>query len=63
MLPRLLEKYRNEIVPQMMQSFNMKNKHAVAHLEKIVVNMGVGEAITDIKLLDKSVEELGNITG
>ena len=63
MIPRLLEKYRNEIVPQMMQSFNLKNKHAVARLEKIVVNMGVGEAIADIKLLDKSVEELGNITG
>lgn len=63
MTPRLLERYRNEIVPQMMQSFNIKNKYAVPHLEKIVVNMGVGEALTDIKILEKSMEELATITG
>ncbi|MCX5703175.1 MAG: 50S ribosomal protein L5 [Candidatus Omnitrophica bacterium] len=63
MAPRLLEKYRNEIVQQMAQAFNLKNKFALPRLEKIVVNMGVGEGAQDIKLLEKSMEELGSITG
>ncbi|MFH0762464.1 MAG: 50S ribosomal protein L5 [Candidatus Omnitrophota bacterium] len=63
MTPRLLEKYRKEIIPQLMQAFNLKNRFAVPRLEKIVVNMGVGEATQDIKLLEKSMEELGVITG
>jgi large subunit ribosomal protein L5 len=63
MLPRLLEKYRNEIAAQMMQAFKLSNRLAVPRLEKIVVNMGVGEAITDVKILEKSMEELANITG
>jgi large subunit ribosomal protein L5 len=63
MPPRLLEKYRNEIAPQMMNTFKLKNKLAVPRIEKIVVNMGVGEAITDIKILEKSMEELATITG
>jgi large subunit ribosomal protein L5 len=63
MNPRLLEKYRNEIIPEMMQKFSIKNKFAVPRLEKIVVNIGVGEAIQDIKILEKSMEELAAITG
>ncbi len=63
MTPRLLEKYRNEIIPKMMEAFSLKNRMAVPHLEKIVVNMGVGEALQDIKILDKSMEELATITG
>ncbi len=63
MVPRLLEKYKNEIIPQMVQTFNLKNKFAVPHLEKIVVNMGVGEALGDIKILEKAMEELALITG
>ncbi len=63
MVPRLLEKYRNEIVPHMIQAFGKDNKFAVAKVEKIVLNLGVGEAITDIKILEKSMEELGLITG
>lgn len=63
MVPRLLEKYRNEIVPQMMQTFSLKNKLAVPRLKKIVVNMGIGEALADIKVLDKSMDELALITG
>jgi len=61
--PRLLEKYRNEITPQLMETFKVKNRFAVPRLDKIVVNMGVGEALTDIKILDKAMEELGVITG
>jgi len=63
MTPRLLEKYRNEIVPKMMETFSFKNRWAVPRLEKIVVNMGVGEALQDIKILEKAMEELGLITG
>jgi large subunit ribosomal protein L5 len=63
MIPRLLEKYRNEITPQMMQAFNLPNKFAVPRLEKIVVNMGVGEALGDIKILEKAMEELALIVG
>lgn len=63
MAPRLLERYRNEIIPKMMESFHLKNKLAVPRIEKIVVNMGVGEGLQDIKILDKSMEELAAITG
>jgi len=63
MIPRLLEKYRNEIAPEMMRAFNLKNKLAVPRIEKIVVNMGVGEGIQDIKILEKAMEEMGLITG
>lgn len=63
MTPRLLEKYRNEIIPKMLETFPLKNRFAVPHLEKIVINMGVGEALQDIKILDKSMEELATITG
>jgi large subunit ribosomal protein L5 len=63
MTTRLLEKYRNEIVPKMVETFKLKNRMAVPHLEKIVVNMGVGEALTDVKILDKAAEEMGVITG
>ncbi len=47
----------------MQEKFNLKNKLAVPHLEKIVINMGVGEALQDIKALDKSMDELSMITG
>lgn len=63
MIPRLLEKYRNEITAQMQKTFGIKNRYAIACLKKIVVNMGVGEAISDIKILEKSMQELAIITG
>ena len=63
MVPCLLEKYRSEIAGQMVETFKLKNKMAVPRVEKIVVNMGVGEAITDVKILEKAMEELANITG
>ena len=63
MAPRLLEKYRNEIVPKMMETFKLKNAYAVPRIEKIVVNMGVGEGLQDIKILEKSMDELAAITG
>jgi len=60
---RLQKKYREEIVPAMMQRFGFKNPLQVPRLQKIVINMGVGEALNDIKLLDKAMEELAAITG
>ncbi len=63
MIPRLLESYRKEIIPQMMLAFGIKNRFAVPGVEKIVVNMGVGEALQDIKILDKAMENLSVITG
>ncbi|MDD5595900.1 MAG: 50S ribosomal protein L5 [Candidatus Omnitrophica bacterium] len=63
MAPRLQELYRKEITAQMMQTFNIKNKYAVPQLEKIVINMGVGEGMQDVKILEKSMEELALISG
>jgi len=57
------EKYRNEIIPEMMKQFSIKNRMAVPRLDKIVINMGVGEALTDVKILDKAMEELAAIAG
>lgn len=63
MISRLQERYNKEIIPSMRKTFNYKNDMQVPKLEKIVVNMGVGEGITDIKIVDKSLEELSLITG
>jgi large subunit ribosomal protein L5 len=63
MVPRLLERYRKEIMNQIKEKFHLKNINAVPRLEKIVVNMGVGEAIADIKILEKAMDEMAAITG
>lgn len=63
MVPRLLEKYRKEVVVEVQKKFGVDNVMAVARLEKIVVNMGVGEAVGDIKLLERSAQDLAMITG
>lgn len=63
MAPRLKEKYKNEIVPQLEKELNIANINNVPKLEKIVVNMGVGEAATDSKLIDAAVADLRTITG
>ncbi len=60
---RLFEKYKNEIVPEMTKLFGFKNRLEVPCIERIVINMGVGEAITDIKILQKALEELTLIAG
>jgi large subunit ribosomal protein L5 len=61
--PRLAEKYKKEIIPAMMKQFNYKNVMQVPKLEKISVNIGVGQATQDAKLLDIAVGELETITG
>lgn len=63
MTPRLLEKYKNEIVPKMMEKFNCKNKLQVPRLEKIVINMGLGQGASDSKIMDAAIRDLSQITG
>jgi large subunit ribosomal protein L5 len=63
MAPRLKERYQTEIVPALTKEFQYSNPMAVPRLNKVVVNMGLGEAIQNAKLLDSAVVELGLITG
>ncbi len=60
---RLLDKYENEVKKALMEKYHYKSIMEVPHLEKIVINIGVGEAISNAKLLEESVNELGLITG
>jgi large subunit ribosomal protein L5 len=61
--PRLLKRYREEIVGKLMSEFGWKNPMRVPRIQKIVVNMGMGEALQNPKLLDAAEEELAAITG
>ena len=63
MRPRLLERYRRDIVERLSKEFSYRNVHQVPKLEKIVVNIGVGEATQNPKLIDNVVVELAAITG
>ena len=63
MAPRLQEKYKNEIAPALKEQLGIDNVHCVPKLEKIVVNMGVGEAATDSKAIDAAVNDIRIITG
>jgi len=60
---RLRERYRQEILPQLQHELGLPGPMRVPRLEKIVVNLGVGEAVRDSKLLDSAVEDLAIITG
>ncbi|MEQ8273855.1 MAG: 50S ribosomal protein L5 [Deltaproteobacteria bacterium] len=60
---RLAAKYREEVIPQLKKELNLKSVSQVPKLEKIVVNMGLGEAISNNKILDAAVDELQTITG
>ena len=61
--PRLKAYYQTTVRPKLMAQFGLRNPHEIPTLEKIVINVGVGEAIKQPKVLDKVVEELGIITG
>ena len=63
MRPRLLERYRSEVIPKLSQEFGYKNTMQVPRLDKIVVNVGMGQATQNPKLLEKATEELTAITG
>jgi large subunit ribosomal protein L5 len=62
-LSRLKDKYHAEVVPAMIKEFGYKSIMAVPRLEKVVLNMGLGDAIQNIKILDSGVEELTLIAG
>jgi large subunit ribosomal protein L5 len=62
-IPRLMERQRSEVAPELMKRFGYSTVMSVPRLAKIIVNMGVGAAKEDIKLLDGAVEELATITG
>jgi large subunit ribosomal protein L5 len=62
-LPRLKERYRNEVVDKLREQYKYANPMQVPSLVKIVVNMGVGEAARDAKLIDGAVRDLTAITG
>jgi len=61
--PKLKEQYETQVVEEMIKAFNYRNKMQVPRLEKIVVNIGVGEALQNAKALDAAVEDLRVITG
>ncbi len=61
-MAKLKEVYQEKTVPALMKRFNYKNKMEVPKLEKIVINMGLGEAIQNIKILDSAVQEISQIT-
>ncbi len=62
-VPTLKRKYREEVVPAMLKRFGYKNVMQVPRIEKVVVNMGVGEASRDAKLLEAAMNDLALITG
>ncbi len=62
-VPRLRARYREELVPALREQLGLANTMQVPRLEKVVVNMGVGEAVKDGRLLDAALEDLATITG
>ena len=61
--PRLKERYRNEIVPALKQELGLANVMQVPRVIKVVINMGIGEALKDAKLIDGATKDLATITG
>ena len=62
-MARLLEKYQKQVVQQLISKFNYKNKFSVPKLQKIVVNMGVGRAVDNKKLIEEATKHLTIVTG
>ena len=62
-MARLKDHYKSEVVPAMMKQFGYRNTMQVPRLEKIIVNMGLGEAIQNVKILDSAAAEIGALTG
>ncbi len=63
MAARLKERYQKEIAPALAKEFDIKNPMAVPRVEKVVVNMGLGEAVANAKIIDTAAAELATITG
>jgi large subunit ribosomal protein L5 len=62
-MSRLKERYTHDVVPALRKEFGYRNPMAVPRVEKVVINMGLGEATQNVKLVDTGAEELGRITG
>jgi large subunit ribosomal protein L5 len=62
-MAKLKDLYQENVIPVLMKRFGYQNRMEVPRLEKIVINMGLGEAIQNIKILDSAVQELSQITG
>jgi large subunit ribosomal protein L5 len=62
-VPRLKKQYQDEILPKLKREFGIENSMAAPRLEKIVLNMGMGEAIANIKVLDDAADEMAQIAG
>jgi large subunit ribosomal protein L5 len=62
-VPRLRQRYHDEVVPRLRKEFGIDNIMAVPRIEKVSLNMGVGDAIQNIKVLDDAVEEMGSLAG
>ena len=62
-MARLYERYKNEIVPKLMEQFGIKNRLAVPRLQKITVNMGIGKAVENPKRVEDAAKSLGLIAG
>jgi large subunit ribosomal protein L5 len=62
-MTRLKERYQKDVVPQLMKNFGYRNPMRVPRLDKITLNMGLGEAVQNVKILDSAVEELSLIAG
>ena len=61
--PRLKERYRNEIVPALKQELSLANVMQVPRVTKVILNMGIGEALKDAKLIEGATKDLATITG
>jgi large subunit ribosomal protein L5 len=62
-MAKMKEIYQEKVIPALMKRFNYRNKMEVPKLEKIIINMGLGEAIQNIKILDSAVQEMSQIAG
>lgn len=62
-IPRLKKKYKDEVISQLMQKYQYKSIMQVPKISKIVINQGVGDAVSDKKLIDSAVDEMSRITG
>jgi large subunit ribosomal protein L5 len=62
-MSRLKELYQNELVPKLLKELQLRNVMEVPRVEKVVINMGLGEAIQNVKILESAVEEMSRITG
>ena len=62
-MPRLQDFYKSDVVPKLREKFDYKNPMQVPKVEKVIVNMGLGEALENVKIIDSAAQEIGIITG